>query len=179
MLRAATLTVLLLGALAAPAGATTVSYTPAPPDNAPTPEESCSRFGACTPSFLRVTGGPGEANAITLTGEGSRVVVRDAGAPVTTSSPQCAPEPGGGISCPWAEEQNMDLGDGDDRVEVPRGWRVTGGPGNDVIGGALVDGGEGDDTLTGTDDVDQLTAGPGRDVVRVPLRLRREPRGRA
>lgn len=157
-------TALLVLGLAAPAGATVVTWVPAPPDTSPTPEESCSRYSACPPPSIIVTGEGAENNDIEAgaTADG-RIVIRDRGA--TIRSTECSPEEGGGVSCPSAGDLTMRLGDGDDRAAAP-GWIVDAGAGNDTVTGTNVDGGPGDDVLTGTELGDTLTAGPGRDTVR-------------
>ena len=161
------LLVLFLLVLAGPAHAATVSWTPPPPDNAPTPEESCSRYGMCPPSKLDVVAAPGERNDISFdaTPPSGRVVVRDAGAPLQATAPCELVENGAAVSCPAAGTTSVFGSDLDDRIVAPQA-SVSGGEGNDVLTGGNVQGGAGDDVIDGTDGPNALTGGPGADVVR-------------
>jgi Ca2+-binding RTX toxin-like protein len=160
------LTLLVLLAGATPAGAAEVRFVPPPPDDAPSPEQSCSRYGQCPPPRLEVEAAPGERNDLSFDAAPppGRVVLRDAGAPLRTSAP-CELLSDGAVSCPAGGVAEIRAGDGDDRVAAPQAT-VEGGAGNDVITGANADGGAGDDVLTGTDGPNALTGGAGDDVVR-------------
>jgi Ca2+-binding RTX toxin-like protein len=153
-------------AVAAPASAATVEWTPPPPDNAPTPEESCSRYGQCPPAQLLVRGAPGERNDVSFdpSPPAGFVVVRDTGAELTTSSP-CTKRPDGAVSCPSGAVATIEAGDGDDRV-AGGSATVRGGDGDDVLTGSRLDGGAGADVLDGLESADTLTGGPGADTVR-------------
>ena len=139
--------------------------------------------------------GPGETNAVLFTYEtDDRIRISDSGAPLTTSSPDCAPV-GADVICEffsagWADV-NVELNDGEDSLDVPqRNWaNVNGGPGNDdivaagsVYGGPgndrietsspdgtfffSADGGEGDDLILGGEWTDDIWGGPGNDTIR-------------
>lgn len=75
------------------------------------------------------------------------------------------------ISCGADHGVFVRAGAGNDRVrfgEVFSGGSVEGGPGDDVLRGAVTQsGGRGDDRLTGGDDFGELAGGPGDDVIRV------------
>jgi Ca2+-binding RTX toxin-like protein len=155
----------LLGA--APAGASTATWrqgTVEPPDTPP--EESCSRYMLCEPSELAVVGDPGERNVLTVRIVGSDAVITDTGGQLKAGK-GCREAAGGAVTCPAAEHTVVRGGDGDDTVtaEPPVAGNVFGEDGNDVLRGSNLDGGPGNDTLTGTDQSDSLIGGPGADRV--------------
>jgi Ca2+-binding RTX toxin-like protein len=114
--------------------------------------------------------GPGEANALVLTVEGTNLRVSDAGAVIT---------PGFGCSAAGADALcdvgsfdlvivSVSLGDGDDSADLRAvdEAEALGGAGNDQILGSrfnILDGGPGDDQLTGGPDADEVRGGDGND----------------
>jgi hypothetical protein len=115
---------------------------------------------------LRITANLGETNAVDI---GPGLVVADSGAPLTLG-PGCIPQ-GLEALCTGATRVEADLGDGDDALTLtaPLPADLQGGDGNDaltVVGAvATVDGGDGDDTLTGASGADVLSGGSGYDVL--------------
>jgi hypothetical protein len=114
-------------------------------------------FCGCDPSSgdedtrnLIVRAGPGELNRISVHVEPGRVVVEDLGAPLTGS---CEPaSPGSRICRGYYDRVHVELGDGDDQIDLrDLGGSVDGGPGDDdiVIAGppSQLDGGPGADLL--------------------------------
>ncbi len=138
---------------------------------------------------------PGEANDVTadLPASGP-YVIRDTGAPLTAGN-GCAQVDAQSARCANVLG-TVRLGDGNDRLTFPAGSEqeifgdegddiltgpktVRGNDGNDTLSGSRLDGGEGNDVLTGTpgDDTlfgdhgdDTLNGGPGRDTVAYGLR---------
>jgi Ca2+-binding RTX toxin-like protein len=131
---------------------------------------------------LTYTAGPNESNRLSISGFslGSVRLTSANGVPVTVRG--CAPE-AGGYRCEAVTAVVLDLGDGDDRVEVSSRIPVTtlGGAGRDSVvshvesGDDVLAGGAGIDTLVGSEGDDRFDArdgfpdrvdcGPGRDTV--------------
>jgi Ca2+-binding RTX toxin-like protein len=144
------------------------------------------RYGDDT-TQIEIVAGPGERNAITL-GEarGSSVlVVRDSGARLMTTSPQCVPMSADTLRCtPPAGSRlsvvRVDSGDRGDTIDG-RGllarspWvSLLGGAGDDVIRGGgrsargnrrHLEGGDGNDRLLGGAEPDFLNGGLGDDTI--------------
>ena len=152
--------------LCAPAGASTVSYAAGyiEPPGTP-PEESCSRYMQCPQGAATFQGGPGEANAVSVSTSSAGLVFRDAGAPLTAGS-GCTRQADGSVTCPGGTV-NVLLGDGADSVQSTFTLTlVRGDDGDDVLSGAArVEGGAGNDRLTGGPGPERLLPGPGSDVV--------------
>jgi hypothetical protein len=128
---------------------------------------------------MRYEGGPGEANAVTITNTGSELVVRDSVPIEFLDGRNCRQDDPHTVVCPavdpWGGPAHpyVLLGDGDDTFawhgpglpEGPNGedTTVSGGAGDDVLTGAdgpdSLDGGEGADRLAGGDGKDQLHGG--------------------
>jgi hypothetical protein len=176
MLRSALLTVGLLVAALAPAGAhaTTVSLES---HLIPHP-----KTGQILTATLTVGAASGERNDLTIGWDGdpstpadAAVVVTDAGAPLHPGA-GCAPAADGAIACPlpswaWLTAQ-VDLGNGDDRMTVtgPMTVHADGGPGADRLdaaqaASAQLSGGDGADVLMGGYSSNTLTGGPGPDAI--------------
>ena len=162
MMRHLVLVPFAFAVLAMPAQAATVTYSPGTvePPNTP-PESSCSRYAQCEPPTVRVDAAAGEANRLEITIDNGMVRVRDKGANLTQSG--CTAEPNGAVLCPGGLVI-VNAGDGDDSVDTPVGT-VSGGDGNDTLSGPNLNGGAGDDVLTGTATADALWGGPGADRV--------------
>jgi hypothetical protein len=134
--------------LAAPAKAATVTMiiTPPPPGSR---EDERGRF--------TFTAAPGERNTVTVRADGYDLLVSDVTAALVAGS-GCRPE-AMVVRCPRAGIFGgvADLGDGDDTMIVDSRF---GGA------GVSVDGGAGDDVLTGEGSgYDDFTGGPGADVL--------------
>jgi hypothetical protein len=174
--RAAVLLATVLGlAPAAPADAASVSVRPG----------GCAGH-FCWPDEIVYAAAPGEANDVRVGGDG---VIRDAGATIAGDCPRIDDH---AVRCP-AGLVTVDLGDGNDREEGATtayggpgddvfvgSTSVIGGDGNDVavgvgaasgdagddrLQGGRLDGGAGDDVLTGADGGAWLATGPGFDTV--------------
>jgi RTX calcium-binding nonapeptide repeat (4 copies) len=169
--------ILLLVAVPAAAGASTVSVEPfrEPPDI--DPFGSCGRFGSCPADMVVFTAASGEMNHVAISeavvGSGqTRYLVRDKLAPVVAGA-GCERVDDNAAVCTAGAVGPQQLGDGDDWIASP-GGQALGGDGDDVItlGFAgtsppfyasitVVDGGEGDDVLSG----EQVEGGSGDDVL--------------
>jgi Ca2+-binding RTX toxin-like protein len=137
---------------------------PAPPDSRLDPS---GRF--------TFTAAAGERNTVTLRADGPDVLVSDATAAVQAGS-GCQPE-AMVVRCPLAGWYGrfVDLGDGDDTMTVDSrfgggGAIVDGGTGDDVLMGEGAGennftGGPGADMLIGGEGNDDFTGGPGADVL--------------
>jgi hypothetical protein len=122
--------------------------------------------------ILAVTAAPGEANVATLATTGGVVTYRDTRA---TPGRGCVAVAAATVRCPLAGggrvEADVQLGDGNDSATITPAANllvtVSAGAGDDVITSpGIVEGGPGDDTLTGTEGDDGLSGGPGNDVLR-------------
>ena len=164
MIRVTVLSLLVCGLLAAEAGAATVTWSPGTvePPGTP-PEESCSRYAQCAPASVAVADPGGERNDLSIELVAGRVVVRDRSAALQAGA-GCAAEPDGSVSCPGAQVFAVTAGPGDDKVVAPMA-SIDGGEGDDDLTGFNVQGGAGNDTITGTDGSDVLAGGPGADRV--------------
>jgi Ca2+-binding RTX toxin-like protein len=126
------------------------------------------------------TADPGETNTITTTvffTPSYVLEIKDAGATITVG-PGCTSVAPDTARCPWDSELlEVDLGDGNDSLTVPRFVEVTtaalrGGNGNDTINGGgssysevYLFGGLGTDLLRGREGIDYLDGGPGADIL--------------
>ena len=141
---------------------------------------------------LRVSTGPGEPNAVTVSSEGvpgfsAVLAVADAGVPPAAGAgclPSLTPDR---VTCSSSAitRIEMDLGDGDDTALVlaPLPSRILGGPGDDALtanagpdhldggnGSDYADAGAGDDKVLMRDrHLDSVLCGPGRDRVRAEV----------
>jgi hypothetical protein len=155
-LRVLVFALLVLVAMPAGAGASTVSVEPfrEPPDI--DPFGSCGRYMMCPADMLVFTAASGEANNVAITeavvspGQ-NRYLVRDVFAPVVAGT-GCErvdeSPPAAAVACTAGAIGPQQLGDGDDWLTSPRGW-ASGGDGDDVmtVSSGSADGGEGDDVL--------------------------------
>ncbi|MDX6681277.1 MAG: hypothetical protein QOG94_1316 [Solirubrobacteraceae bacterium] len=127
---------------------------------------------------------PGERNRIALTADAATpqpydAVLRDSAA-VVVAGPGCDALDEHAVRCVVEQPPSqsvtlavvIDAGDGDDTVSVPATWanpvEVRGGDGRDVLtGSGTLDGGAGDDMLTGGEPgpADAKGAGPVRDFI--------------
>jgi hypothetical protein len=155
-LHAFVLSLLILVAVPATAGAATVSVEPfaEPPDI--NPFGSCGRYMTCPPDMVVFTGAPGEGNQLTVTWEAvgfrrSRFVLRDEGAPLQAGQ-GCEQLDAQAAACTAGAIGPMRLGDGDDRFV-----------GSIVGTSAVVSGGDGDDTLNS--DFGDMKGEAGADVL--------------
>ena len=130
-----------------------------------------------TPFYsVSYTATSGERNDLELTLDASELVFRDRGATLSATS-SCTlvdehtarcPREQPAANGPVGASVTVLLGDGDDRGMTGPGLgsiNVHGDAGNDQLRGPSLDGGPGDDTLTGTSSGDLLRAGPGADTV--------------
>lgn len=162
------LVVVLLGILATPARAGTVSQTTADSCNG---DPTCQKYAQGHPvPITTFTAAPGETNSVTITREGETFLVNDFASAVTAQAP-CTQVDANTASCPFtAGEQPIpgvvaDGGDGNDAITVAgtdtTATRLLGGDGNDTIAGGAgddrIDGGLGDDNLTGGAGADMIT----------------------
>jgi Ca2+-binding RTX toxin-like protein len=129
------------------------------------PESSCSRYMMCPPDRLVFTAADGEANDVSITRDGSRFIVRDAGATVEPG-PGCERVDANAATCFAPVVGGVALGDRDDRITSLVGG-AGGGDGNDVLVVGSGDGGAGDDIVTCIDGVSScvLSGGAGSDRV--------------
>ena len=150
--------------LAAPAEAATVRVelvVPPPNPKFPEPAYETVRYAAAA----------GETNTVTVSaGPGGDVVFTDASAPLTPGE-GCTAGAGGTVVCvrsgvtPYSAV-DVRAGDGDDRVSASTPANLFGEAGADVLeatAGAGLDGGDGDDTLTGSPAKESLAGGAGAD----------------
>ena len=166
-LLAALAPVVVLGALAPPAFAGTVSVVTFDSCDGDT---ACSKYGQGEPVPVTVvTGAAGESNRVTVTRDASGFVVRDAGAVLQALAP-CQAIDANNARCPITEGRGGIPGlrilgeDGGDEAVASGQLQVVveflGGGGADVFTGGSepdeVDGGPGDDTLVGGDGIDTL-----------------------
>ena len=123
---------------------------------------------------------PGEANDVTMSGEGRGATVHDGGAPVT-AGPECEQIGPHDARCAVTGTDAsitalVNAGDGDDRVQLVSGaeqhleFGANGAGGDDTLRGAtgdsLLDGGPGNDALTAGDGSGNvLLGGPGADTL--------------
>jgi Ca2+-binding RTX toxin-like protein len=168
-LRAFVLSLLLLLAAPAVAGAARASVEPfrEPPDV--DPFGSCGRYAQCPADMLVFTAAAGEVNQVTITTETAgfrrlRIVVREEVVPVQPG-PGCERLDDRTAACVAGTIGPVYLGDGDDRIDSPNG-DVHGGEGADILSvrfGAGVKGDDGDDVLIGI----QGEGGRGDDLLAV------------
>ena len=140
-------------------------------------EESCS---ACDlPEIVNVSyrAAPGEVNAVSFVTDGTKVAIRDDGAPVGTQSGLCRRDDEHAMTCPvtTATSYSVDLGDGDDRLVFGGAGAdatLRGGAGNDDItsgrtndGHFAMFGEDGDDRLVSGALGEELHGGAGSDVL--------------
>jgi hemolysin type calcium-binding protein len=143
------------------------------------PASTLSAFG----QQLQYTAAPGEINALDVRLEGTAVVFRDPGAPITAALGFCVQPDQHTVSCDtmlavWSVR--ADLGDGDDRgtLDMPSISSVHGGDGQDTLtvstitpatgpvegfgdaGNDVVTGGAGQVILRGGAGNDRVVAGP-------------------
>jgi hypothetical protein len=172
-------------AFPAAAGASQVSVTTSGPSIFPGPG-GIDRL-VQTNTFTYVSA-PGETNALSTVRTASGWTFTDTGATITTTAPQCTVSPDGhqadctrpALQSAPREILAVAAGDGDDTVTVSwpvaqdlalveSGASLDGGAGDDrVTGGELGDdlrGGAGDDRLDGGAGNDQITGDAGRDTL--------------
>ena len=131
---------------------------------------------------IEVLAGPGERNRITIDAQPPDnltfdIVVADGGAPLRVGS-GCTRRGDGTAACAFDSSLSrldstiaVQVGDGDDRVDLGAEAarlptpRIDGGPGDDLLFGSNLLGGDGNDVLTGTPGSDRLDPGEGRDRV--------------
>ena len=118
-------------------------------------------------------GAPGESNRLQVAVDGDGVLLHDA-LPITAAPAACTVVDASTVRCPSSRyTYEARLGDGDDVAEIASapgygGPALEGGPGDDLLTGTWADGGPGDDTLIAPAGGDGLTAavlagGPGAD----------------
>ena len=171
------LSLLILVALPATAGAATVSVEPfaEPPDI--DPFGSCGRYMTCPPDMVVVTAAPAENNHVVIakensapvegsTGQRYRFIVTDRAG--VQAGPGCAQLDFQAAACTAGAIGPVRLGDGDDWFASGFGaGDVHGGDGQDVlqqIDGRMI-GGAGDDVIVGR----RGAGGAGDDVLMVQL----------
>jgi Ca2+-binding RTX toxin-like protein len=132
-----------------------------------------------TGGVLLLTGDPGGDDLQIVVDAGAGTFVVKEGFDVVAAGPGCAANPSGTASCPVDGVASVlaRLGDGDDslqtRLSVPVDAAGEGGDDSLLAGDppppyaaapATLDGGEGDDRLSGTSAADTLRGGPGDDA---------------
>ena len=107
------------------------------------------------PRKIKFDAAAGEINKLKVTREGADVVFTDSGGGTIDAGASCTAVSPSSVRCPVPDgyRVDVDLGDGDDEVIVESGV------------GHSVDGGEGNDALTGGDGADDLQGGAGNDVI--------------
>jgi Ca2+-binding RTX toxin-like protein len=176
-LRAFVFALLLLMAVPAAAGASTVSVEPFREPPGTDPFGSCGRYMSCPADMVVLTAASGETNHVAITeavvGLGqTRYLVRDKRAPVVAGA-GCEHVDDNAAVCTAGAVGPQQLGDGDDWITSP-GGQALGGDGDDVLtlgfhgtnpafyaSLSIVDGGEGDDVLSG----EEGHGGNGNDVL--------------
>jgi hypothetical protein len=115
--------------------------------------------------YVQFTADPGEANRVSVRAQHGGLRIRDDGAPLRVGLRCEQVSPNEAVCDP--PDLIATLGDGDDTLTTPKRVVALGGEGNDTLttGGAL-DGGPGDDVLTGGRRQDDLDGGGGTDVLR-------------
>lgn len=125
---------------------------------------------------IAFTAAAGEANAVELAYDERDVVIRDASAPLSGDA-RCTNVDAHTVRCSGAtldgiNELRVELGDQADRASTPadRGPAhivLRGGAGDDVLDGlwATLEGGDGNDLLTGGAGTEHLDGGPGDDTL--------------
>lgn len=118
---------------------------------------ACEKYSGDFPHHsLSFTAAPGEANDVTVSGPADTVTVHDAGA-VLTAGDRCTSSGDHDVTCDLSgaprAPNSIALGDGNDRLVVS----------GSLAAQTVVDGGDGDDDVTGGGEVDQLKGGLGRD----------------
>ena len=103
---------------------------------------------------------PGEANRLTVSREGDRVVFDDPGATAISPGNGCTSVSATRVTCdaPSGGFTAVELGDGDDQA-------TTAGDLGEFAGQIGLDGEQGNDTLRGTADSNFLDGGPGEDTL--------------
>jgi Ca2+-binding RTX toxin-like protein len=123
------------------------------------------------PRKIRYEAGAGEANRLTVSRDGNRVVFVDLGATLNAHN-GCVSVSASEVRCDLptdAYRVQVDTGDGDDELTSATDLvaNMEGGIGNDVLTGGAgpddLDGEEGDDRLIGGDGADVLDGGAGND----------------
>lgn len=122
-------------------------------------DPACEKYAGGSPHDAFVfTAAAGEANDVTVTVQGTTVLVHDAGAPLTVGR-LCTSTGSNEATCDVSgtprARYSIVLGDGADRLTV------NGTLPSDVT----IDGGAGDDALTGGGERDDMIGGPGADRV--------------
>jgi Ca2+-binding RTX toxin-like protein len=158
--------------------------TPAGADAAREEPGSVSVSGAT----ITVKGGPGQANRIDLASASGSYQISDTNGRSLNASQPCDQRSSSSVSCPASGVSgiNVELGDGDDLIEVVAGslyanvdvdggsgddtikgsGRMFGGAGNDRLSGSpAMDGGDGDDRIDATSGSDQILGGAGDDRI--------------
>lgn len=126
-------------------------------------------------STLQFTAAAAETNNVTVTRGATLYTVTDPGSTITPTGP-CVTVNANTATCPVAgvTDVNMSLTDGNDQASIDAtvtqvGITLQGGDGNDSLSGAttsdVLQGGPGNDTLNGQGGDDQLTGGAGDDTL--------------
>jgi Ca2+-binding RTX toxin-like protein len=128
-----------------------------------------SKYGQCYPDQARFTAETGERNTLTITAEAqagtspASVTFHDDSATITADK-TCRQVDEHTATCTgYAIGAVVDAGDGDDTVSGP--GEIQGGVGDDTLTGSQLEGGAGNDHLQGTDQTDVLIGGPGNDTI--------------
>ena len=129
-----------------------------------------SKYGQCNPDQAQFSAKPGEANRVTIT----RTVDPPLYQPKVAFRDDGAPLTAG-EGCTQVDDHSADctgyqlvavVDTGDGDDSVQGPGIVDAGPGNDlVIGDGVLTGGPGDDQLQGGDQNDTIMGGPGRDIL--------------
>lgn len=114
--------------------------------------------------YVQFTAAAGETNHVTVVRSMRKLRVRDDGAPLEVGEGCDRTSPNEAL-CENTDFFEVALGDGDDTLTAARGY-ISGGAGNDTITAkGTLDGGPGDDTLTGGPHRDDLSGGGGEDTL--------------
>lgn len=163
----------LAAALLAPASARAADALVIPP---PPCHGTQAKYMQCDPPIVRYTAQPGEANRLTISpGEAGAVRFQDVAVTVHAGS-GCSTVDEHTVSCGSGGPVRTDVGDLDDVVDAVGvivdlgrgGSLVQGGPGDDrITGAANAAGGPGNDTLSATPErtLTQLSGDEGDDVL--------------
>ena len=181
---------LLVVALPAAAGASTVQVAPFREVPDPSGAPGCAKIMLCPQDMVVFSAAPGEANDISITAEmltstepvpRSRFVVRDRSLTPMQAGTGCERIETSAVACVAGTLGPVDLGDlgdriltltsggdvvsggaGDDLLSVTGGAEANGGDGDDIVVGQKGKGGDGDDVLSGTSG----EGGAGDDILR-------------
>ena len=140
-----------------------------------TSDNGCVAEGRVCGSLTVFRADPGERNAVTVSSDGSSVLITDAGAPVRAAG-ACIALGGHSASCPagffgpsgGGDRLVVRLGDLADSATASANAELHGQAGDDdlaALASSTLYGGRGADTLTGSEEPDAFVGGAGSDTI--------------